>query len=53
VRGDTTVVDACDFADLLASSDELAGAALPPQSLQDLDDRRRELDDSCEGVGAD
>ncbi len=53
LRGDTTVVDACDFADLLASSDELAGAALPPQSLQDLDDRRRALDDSCEGVGPD
>lgn len=52
LQGDTTVVDACDFADLLASSDELAGAALPPQSLQDLDDRRSELDDSCQGVGS-
>jgi hypothetical protein len=50
LQGDTTVVDACDFADLLASTEELVGAGLPPESLQDLDDRRRELDETCEGV---
>jgi hypothetical protein len=50
LQGDTTVVDACDFADLLASTEELVGAGLPPESLQDLDDRRSELDATCEGV---
>ncbi len=53
LRGDTTVVGACDFAALLASPDDVAGAGLPAQSIKDLDERRGELDASCEGVTVD
>ncbi len=46
-RGDTTVVDECDFAALLASPDNLAAAGLPEQSLEELRTRRADLDRNC------
>lgn len=46
-RGDTTVVNECDFAALLASPDDLAGADLPAQSVDDLAERRAELAAAC------
>lgn len=53
LRGDTTEVDACDFAALLASPDEVLDAGLPDGSVEDLDERRSELDSTCKGVSAD
>jgi hypothetical protein len=52
LRGDTTEVDACDFAALLASPDDVRDAGLPDGSLEDLDQRRTELDSACKGVSA-
>jgi hypothetical protein len=46
-RGDTTVVNECDFAALLASPDDLVGADLPAQSVEDLAERRAELAAAC------
>ncbi len=47
-RGDQTEVNECDFADLLANSDDLVGV-LPNESIQDLVGRRTELAERCEG----
>jgi hypothetical protein len=48
LRGDTTVVTACDFAALLASPDEALAADLPAATLAELEARRAELADTCE-----
>lgn len=48
LRGDTTVVTACDFAALLASPDDAASAGLSAEAISDLDERRTELAETCE-----
>ena len=53
LRGDTTEVDACDFAALLASPDDVRDAGLPDGSVEALDQRRSELDSTCKGVSTD
>ncbi len=50
LRGDTTVVDECDFAALLASPDDVDGAGLPASSIQDLDERREQLAADCDSA---
>lgn len=52
LRGDTTIVGACDFATLLASPDDVSGTELPPSSIAALDARRAQLDSTCEDVAA-
>jgi hypothetical protein len=51
-RGDTTEVDECDFAALLASPDDLSAAELPDESLRDLEQRRTALAERCPDVDA-
>jgi hypothetical protein len=53
LRGDTTVVTACDFASLLASEDEVADAGLSPAAAADLEARRTELAETCEPSASD
>lgn len=50
-RGDTTEVGECDYAALLASPDDLVGVQLPPESIPDLERRRAQLIETCDGVG--
>lgn len=47
-RGDRTVVDACDFASLLATPEDAATAGLPTDSIEVLAERRAELDRQCD-----
>lgn len=47
LRGDTTIVDQCDFASLLATPDSIASAGLPPPTIDDLTRRQDDLDQAC------
>lgn len=46
-RGDTTVVDQCDFVGLLAVPGSAAAQGLPPSSIQELERRHAELGEEC------
>ena len=47
-RGDTTVVDQCDFVGLLAVPEGNAAQGLTRSSIQELEQRHAELDEQCE-----
>lgn len=47
-RGDTTVVDQCDFEDLLAVPEGEAVQGLAASSIQELERRHADLDDQCQ-----
>ncbi len=49
-RGDTTVVDQCDFADLLADPDGTEADDLPSSSVRELARRQLQLEGEC-GAG--
>lgn len=48
LRGDTTVVDQCDFASLLATPESVASADLSAPTIEDLTRRQGELESSCQ-----
>jgi hypothetical protein len=48
LRGDRTDVDECDFASLLAAPQDAIAAGLPEQAVNQLIDRRVELEERCE-----
>jgi hypothetical protein len=48
LRGDRTEVDECDFASLLAAPQDAIAAGLPEDAVNQLIERRVELDERCD-----